>query len=255
MKRFLPFLILILLAADNVRGQETDSAAWVVNRYMQLLNYDALNHPDSMLYIESKVFNRDIPGDTLVMKRWFAYPNTDRIELWVKDKCTMGLLRDGKKNFYRLHPERKVWTAIDRSAYLDYQSSYDFHGPLYHWDMNGMELSYKGIVKINNQEAYSVFVRSPFGWDRYYLFEKESGLLFLVNVMETSLNPEDAFINKALKLDWRMTHEYIPLGQSLLPSAESYQNREGITIIKHTYSYLPIDRKLFDNPIQQKKKK
>ena len=49
-------------------------------------------------------------------------------------------------------------------------------------------------------------------------------------------------------VDWRAVHEYMPFGESMMPSVESYQNKEGITITTHRYSYLPYDSTLFEQP-------
>ena len=74
MKR--PLLIALLLMPLALQAQNhqyiPDTAALVVDRYLDMLNHDHLPS-DSMLVIETDIYIYGLP-DTLRMKRWFAPP-------------------------------------------------------------------------------------------------------------------------------------------------------------------------------------
>ena len=95
----------------------------------------------------------------------------------------------------------------------------------------------------NSNKVYRILVTDPSRYDRYYMFEKESGLLFLIKELETQ---GDDVMTSDIHVDWRAYHEYMPFGRSILPSVESYQKGPSITIIHHSYSYLPVDTTIFN---------
>lgn len=242
MKRpLLCFAFLLFGLALQAQEAPTDSAAMIVDQYLRLLNFDAVK-TDSMLYIESFVIDRDNTDDTLFMRRWHIEPNSNRVELWHGGELGFGLTTDGYKIFKKYNAEKKQWQRIPVETYYDNESGYNYHGPLHNWRKLGVELTYMGELDFQGNRVYRVLAKEPYRYDRYYLFEKMSSILFLID--EQTTHSED-ITDKAIHVDWRAFHEYVPLGDCLFPSVESYQHEERITIIYHKYRYLPIDRSLF----------
>ena len=229
-------------AAAAQQPADTDSATMVVERYLKILNYEAIRN-DSILYVESFITNRNDPSDTLQMRRWFMWPNLNRTELWHHGVMKFGLVSNGHGRYRRFDADKRVWKDAQEFSYLDQAMAYDYRGPLYRWDMNGLELIYQGEWNYNSNKVYRILVKDPARFDRYYMFEKESGLLFLIKELETH---GDDVVTSDIHVDWRAYHEYQPFGHSLLPSAESYQKGASITIIHHSYRYLPADTSIFN---------
>ena len=240
MKRTHTFLLLVAAAALT-QAQESDTARRIVDRYLARLNYEALRS-DSMLYVESRIFAPN-STDTVVMRRWHQEPNIDRVELWQGGQLGKGMFTNGKGICMEYNAQRRKWALISHETFLSQQMPYDFRSPLYKYHINGLELTYMGVLTYKGIPCQRVLVHTPNRYDRYYLFEAESGLLFLIDELETVA---DGKASEATHVDWRAVHEYQPFGQSLLPSIESYQDRQGITIIKHTFQYLPYDSSLFE---------
>ncbi len=244
----LTILLFALSTLTVLRAQNhqyiMDSAAFVVDRYLSVLNFEGVRS-DSMLYIETYIYNRSNPHDTLVMKRWHVEPQYNRVEIWHHDELQQGYYTNCYDKYREYDAEVGRWTSITTSDYYDIFTAYDFRGPLYHWRSNGVELTYSGIWNYNGHEAYRVMAKAPHRFDRYYLFEKENGLLFLID--ETDTPGHDMATKKDSKhTDWRAIHEFQPLGNVLFPSIESYQYEKEITLMFHHYKYLPINMDLFE---------
>lgn len=244
MKRKVLYFLLFMaciFAASAQNTASTDSAALVVNRYLRLLNFESLR-TDSILYIESYIINRSDLTDTTFMRRWHVEPNQDRVELWHGGELGYGLVTDGKQLFKKYNAKKKVWETISASKYFDDAPAYDFHGPLYRWKTDGLEMHYQGEWNYNGNTAYRILIQSPTRYDRYYMFEKESGLLFLIDELSTHSENMDP---NAPHVDWRACHEFTPLGRCLFPSIESYQYNGAVTIIYHHFKYLPLNPERF----------
>ena len=239
MKRTL--LLILLLTGAIAAHSQTDSANIVVDNYLRLLNFEGLR-TDSTLYIESRIFTPGM-GDTLVMKRWHQAPNLDRLEMWPGCKLAMGCFFNGKGVCQKYNAQRRKWALINYESFLNLQTPYDFRGPLYHYRMQGAELTYMGLMRYEGQECHRVLVKMPGHYDRYYLFECRTKLLFLIDELPT--HHEDHKMS-AKPVEWRAVHEYQPFGESLLPSLESYLHEEGHTVISHTYRYIAYDPALFN---------
>jgi hypothetical protein len=94
---------------------------------------------------------------------------------------------------------------------------------------------------MEGQEVYRVEVSDPDHLDRYYMFEKSSGLLFLMMpvVPETGKRHQE--------VEWRAINEYLPIdGAYIFPSVESYQNFNAITIYYTETELLPFDQNTFE---------
>ena len=215
------------LKAQNHQYVE-DSARWVLDRYVRLLNYEAFPQ-DSMLYIKSLIVEPYTDGDTLVMERWWMAPAFYRTELRRHDTLLTGYFGDGQYVFKSYNAEKRRWESIGMTQYYDETMGYNFHGPLYYWKTDGLETRYEGVWNYNSNQAYRVFVSSPDRYDRYYLFEKESGLLFLIDELDTYR--EDLRADSTKHVNWRAYHEYTPLGSSLFPTVESYMQGETMVVI------------------------
>lgn len=218
-----------------------DTAVLVVDRYLKILNYD--NMPsDSMLYIETIIVDRDNPKDTTLMKRWFVMHQKMRGEIYVNGVRQKALRTNGKDLFREFKNGR--WRAIDPANFYTKLAEYDFRGPLYNWRTQGVELEYKGSWMYNGNEVYRVLVHDPFRYDRYYLFDKQSGLLFMID--ELPIDPTTTKSDAVPNVDWRAIHEYYPIHMMFIPSEESYQIDGNITLMHSTMKMIPIDERLFN---------
>lgn len=224
------------------RQTTVDSAELIVDRYIKILNFDAIKS-DSMLYIESRITHRSSPNDTIILKRWYLAPYSYRTELWHKDTLTFGLLTNGRTTHKRLKEGEKKWEDVSISSYMDDFPGYDFHGPFAHYKVMGWAMEYQGVWDMNGHKVYRIFVQAPRRYDRYYLFEKETNLLFLIDEKDT-YDPSNTLVEGS-HVDWRAYHEYTPKGACTFPTIESYQYEGEITTMHSQVTYLPIDESLF----------
>lgn len=221
--------------------QEIDSAEVILERYLALLNYDAIR-TDSILYIESRIFIQNSPTDTIIMKRWF-YPQANyRVELWQGGKLTIGLRSNGYDTFMEYDAEQRQWFKVDVARYYNRLDAYNFHSSLYNWRDHHTSLRYDGIWNFNGSQAYRLFIKQQDVFDRYYMFEKESGLLFMYDELDSYMDMERDVTDH---VDWRAFHEYTPLDKCLFPSIESYQMNGNIVMIFHQYRYIKFDYDIF----------
>lgn len=237
---------------DRVAAQEdrtintatnADTAKAIVDRFIRALDYEALP-ADSILYIESSIFDFHDRSDTLLMKRWFMPPHNHRVELWEHGEIKLGYLTDGTNNARRYDTVKHLWQKITLSDYYDKGSAYDFHTPLYKWRTNGTELQYLGEKELHGVKVNEVHVETPGMHVREYLFEKENGLLFFViehpETFEGDVDPRNTHV------EWRAFTDYIHIGRSLLPYTESYKKDGRVTVINHRYAFLKKDKKKFE---------
>lgn len=244
MKKIL--FILALAAVLPLRSQTSqpavDSAEMVVSYYLDLLNYDHIPK-DTMLYIRTVFFPRSNPADSSVMKRWFWAPYCFRTEIWTNDTLVTGYYTNSYDTYRRYNAKNKTWYKIDVATFFMEHEAYDFRGRLYHRKKNYTRLQYDGVWNFNGHEAYRIFASRPGGFDRYYMFEKESGLLFLIDELDNYVpyGRED----RTEHVDWRGIHEYQPVGNVVFPSQESYQINNEIVVMYHTINYVPLNKFLF----------
>ena len=96
-------------------------------------------------------------------------------------------------------------------------------------------------MKWEDRDIYRLAIEDPDHLMRFYLFEKESGLLFLI----TPITPEKGPRRK--EVEWRAINEYLPVdGAYIFPSMESYQNFNAITIYYTETELLPFDQNTFE---------
>ena len=251
-------VLLLLFVPMAARGQDdkpvptaadTARAMQIVDRYLHYVDYDRLPH-DSMLVAVTHIVEHSHPNDTMTIYRWHAWPNLDRIEMWQKGKMDMGAYSDGKKNFREFSGKYRAWRHMARHTYYDFVRPYDLRGPLYKWRSNATEMYYVGEYEYNGQKVDRVFVSMSEMLDRYYYFERATGLLFLVTELPHRL--EGGFPDYDNMVDWRSWQEFTPVGDCLLPSAESYQIKGQLVILHHTYRLEPLSMRPFTEEFMPK---
>lgn len=240
--RLLLFACMLLMAA-LLHGQSGDTAEAVVSRYMKLMNYEALPK-DMMLEITSKLVNNVRPDDTMVVRRWFAWPGSHRVEVWEGDSLSDAWHNDGHKSFRRYDGAKHCWIDVSEIYYFDFVMGYDFRGSLFHRKTNGMVLRYGGERLFDGHRVRVVRARVPGMYDRDYMFEESSGLLFLFVELDSSYGDDKPLEEN--HVDWRSIEEYLPVGGSLVVSKEHYQHHGLRTEATHTPRLAPFDKRLFE---------
>ena len=240
-------------AAQSAVAHDTAEAVRVVERYLQYVDFDQILI-DSVLYTETSVVDRDHPNDTMYIYRWHyrpaGAPAMERIEMWSRGKMDMAAYCDGKELFRKFDARERHWVDSKREPFIDFMKPYDLRGALYQWRSYAAEMSYEGEYTFEGQKVHRVFVRMAGIHDRYYYFEKTSGLLFLVTELPTILG-EDAKHPEGM-VDWRAWHEFTPFHGCLLPTAESYQTPDQIVILHHTYRYVAKNNALFKEDFRKR---
>lgn len=239
----LPLLLCWFGASSQNSKPTVDSAELVVSHYYDLLNYGNIR-TDSILYIETVIYKRSHPTDTAIMKRWFLPPLCTRTELWHGDTLLEGVYSNGKDIFreYRLGMLIE-WTRVSSSRYYDLVPIYDFRGALHYRNADATSLKYEGIWDFNGHKVYRIYADTPYKYCRNYLFEKESGLLFMIQ--ETNTHSEYSNHQAYDHPDWHAIHEYQPLGDVLLPKVESYQMDGDMVYYFSKGKYLPLNMDIF----------
>lgn len=242
--------LLVLFASICTQAQNhlytADSAAIVMDRFVTRQNLDAFK-ADSILYIETTILNNaQGKRDTLRMRRWAAARSCYRTEVWIDTVQRVGLCSDGLHH-RGLNGKTLRWDSISAEKFYHYHSGYDFRGHLYYWKTSGLEMEYKGLWNWpGGGRAHRIFVRQPTRFDRNYLFEEGSGLLFFIQDLPT--HKEE--VQDSVHADWRAVREYVPVGGMLLPSVEEYQAGLMRTTVIHSYRYLPLRKEIFDYRVQ-----
>lgn len=238
-------LISLLLALLPLAATaQTDTAAMIVDRYEELLGPERLPQ-DSMLTMVTTITS---PGsqDTFIMKRWYVPPLMMRVEVWYKDKMQTGLCTNGKNRYRIYSPKKGFWE--DKLDYRFYEEleGYDFRGPLHNWRAKGMTLSYKGITRAKgDHELLTVTVEGPKMYTRHYMFEP-TGLLAVI-IETDELDTTEYHSNGEPHTEWKIMHEYMPIGpSSLLPKEESFM-RGGVLTIMQTEAWMEPKQTLLFN--------
>lgn len=222
---------------------KVDSAKLVVNRFLKMQDFNRISK-DTILYMETYIFYRSKPQDTAVLKRWYMKPNRFRAELWLRDSLIEGCYTDGREIHRELKPEMKMgWVDVTPEFYYNDEVQYDIRGSLHNWKVDGAVLKYTGIWDFNGHPVYRILVETPNKYNKYYLFEKESGMLFLIQ--ETNEKSEYSSHEAYSHPDWHAYHEFQPWGGLLLPSVESYQVGDDIVYYYTHFKNLPADMRIF----------
>ena len=241
MRRTLTLIVLLTLALA-ARGQAVDTAAQVVDRYLELLGNDRWP-ADSILVLKTIVTSPQ-SSDTFVLKRWYMPPQRHRIEVWLNDTLQRAFCGNGSDRFRRYDPSLGYW--VDLSAYQFYTdlAGFDVRGPLYGWRSQGAALTYEGTATVMGRKGLeTVKVEVPDRYTRHYFFEP-SGLMSVI--VET--NDLDSLYRDRYDahIDWKFIHEYQQVGRCLLPKQESFM-RQGKLTVMETEAWLEPPKTLIFN--------
>lgn len=250
MKKNMKKIALVLLLAlplwaqsQNHQDLLDDTAKAVVDRYLRMLNIEGLPQ-DSLLVMETAItFYGE--KDTIWMKRWYAAPEKFRVEVWNRGKLETGLISNGKDYFLKYSPSSEEWELTSQADFYDRLQGYDFRGPLYNWRAKGATLSWNGNTTLKGEPLQVVRVNCPGMYERYYMFEPESGLLTLI--FETDKLVEDYSPRREGHIDWKSIHEYQPLATGILPSLESFMRGGVLTIMNSTTHFEQLNTELFEH--------
>lgn len=240
--------LLLALLPLGVWAQETDSAQIIVSRYLKMMNYTALPQ-DSTLVLETTITFHG-SNDTFTMRRWFAPPTMMRVEVWCGNKQTDGYCTNGNGRHREYVSRAGWWRDMNHSVFHDKIAAYDFRGPLYDWQLYGIKLSYQGEVTTKGQTLQVVRAEKQGNFTRYYFFEKQSGLLVLLQ--EKDEVPANDINSQALKelhtkpVEYKVIHEYLPVNECLVPSQESFMRDGVLTIMNTTAHFEPRNNMTFN---------
>lgn len=243
-------LLLSLKAQSNTSTQavpsETDSlkAIAIIENYLSYVNFEPILL-DSTLCVVSYVIDRQHPSDTMFVYHWYTKGHQLRIEMWQNGQIQEGFYSDGKKIFRTFRPAVRAWVDITQDNFYDHTMPLDIRGALYDWRSKGAEIKYAGQYDFNGHNVNRIFVSSPGIFDRYYFFEKETGLLFMLTE-ESHIYGDSKKTKNAQRVDWRAWHEFTPFNGLFLPSIESYQyNQSQIVFTYRHYHMEPYNPTLF----------
>ena len=241
-------LLPLFLLSLGLWAQSQDSAAVVVGRYLKILNYEALPQ-DSTLVLETTITFHG-SNDTFSLRRWFTPPAMMRVEVWHRDTLTDGYCTNGSDRHRGFQRHMGWWNDIPHSDFHHKIDAYEFRGPLYNWEQRGVKLTYQGIATAKGQRLQVVRAELEGSYARYYFFEEQSGLLVLVQEKdEDNAEGEAQIIKKLLRvkpIDYKVYHEYLPLGTSLVPLQESYMRDGVLTIMETTARFVPRNNMIFN---------
>lgn len=230
------------ISFDTV-GADTARGIAVVERYLSMIDFSQYR-TDSVLCVVTHVIDRSNPHDTMTVYRWYMAPRYNRIEIWQNGRIEDGYHSDGVKLFRKFHTMRREWANLTPDSYHNISQSFDIRGALYDWRTKGAEIYYAGEVTYEGQTLDRVFVTSPKIFDRYYYFERGSGMLGLVVEDEHIYGDAQKALN-SVRADWRAWHGFVPIKGFYLPSEESYQTGQQVVILHHSYHYEAPQTKLF----------
>ncbi len=248
------FIVLMLMAslamAQTPEGEQLKSGDGdvergirIVDKYLSMVDFQQ-EKTDSILFVESKIIDRSHPNDTMTIYRWYMRPHYMRVEIWQDGKIEDGYYTDGTTIFRKFRPSQRTWDIMPQDNFCDRTIPLDIRGALYDWRSKGAEISYAGEYTFKGQQVDRVFVRNPNVFDRYYFFEKNTGLLFMLTELETTFGDAEVAHN-AVRVDWRAWNEFTPVHHFMMPSIESYQFGNQVVVIRHKYRYLPHQVKIF----------
>ena len=226
MKRIALIIALLLPLALHAKSDST--AAAIVDRYLSLLNVDALPH-DSMLVITTTVTS---PGstDTFTMKRLYAWPQMFRVDVFdAGGKRLTGLCGNGTTRHRSYDTLRGWWRELTKETFYYKLSSFDFRGPLYNWRSQGVDLEYQGKTTVKGEQLDVVKVSGPTVYTRMYMFQ-DNGMLALI-IDSDKVEADDAPYSDT-HIEWKCIHEYQHIGETLLPSLESFARDNRLTVLQ-----------------------
>ncbi|MBR6048758.1 MAG: hypothetical protein IKP83_01185 [Bacteroidales bacterium] len=245
----LALLPLAAMAQDHLLREDT--AARIVDRYLQMMGIERLP-ADSLLVLETTITSPN-STDTFVMRRWFAQPQMQRVEVWHGKKLQTGLCTNGKDRFRRMNHSLGYWVDLPPVRFYEQLMAYDFRGPLYNWRANNAVLTYNGPVTApGGQRLESVKVEASGMFTRYYMFE-ESGLLSVLFETDEMLDRDDHDVDTTARIEWKCMHEYQQVGTSLLPRLESFLRGQRLTVMETTARLEPLNTLIFNEDRRGKK--
>lgn len=240
MKRLL--IILTLLSPLILKAQTDSMAAKIVDRYLAMLNIDAIPR-DSMMVMHTVI---TYPGstDTFTMDRYYMFPQKFRVDIFRPDGSRQtGLYSDGQRYYRFYDPKRKLWGSMTPETFYGQFGGLDFRGPLYKWRTKAMELSYEGKVKVKDEQLDAVKVTAPGTYTRTYMFQ-ETGMLAVI--LESDETDTTFHVYKDMHIDWKCIHEYQRVGNTILPSLESFARKNELTVLRSEWHLEPRNNKLFN---------
>lgn len=231
---------------ENPHPTASDSllAARIIDNYNQLTNFEPILK-DSILCVVTYMVYRDRPLDTMWVYHWYGSDRRLRIEMWQNGKIQEGYYSDGALIFRKFQAATRSWTDIPQDRFYDFSIPHDVRGALYDWRSKGGEAWYAGQYTFEGKKVNRVFMSMPKAFDRYYFFEAETGLLFMVTENDHIFGDWKKG-ERSRRIDWRAWHEFTPFRGYFLPTIESYQyDQSQIIIIHRQYHFEAFQPKLF----------
>lgn len=245
-----------MLLATTMWGQTTNEindtlrASRIIDKYLRMIDILRSDN-DSVLCVETSIVARERPQDTMKIYQWYKNPRNYRLEMWQDGQVEEGFYSDGTI-FKMFRPSARDWVDVLQHNFYDYTIPHDFRGALYDWRSKGAEVRYAGEYTFEGQKVDRIFVSSPGIFDRYYFFEKETGLLFMVTEMD-HIYGDSKKTKDAMKVDWRAWNEFTPFRGYLVPTIESYQAEQHIVTIKRSYHFEANQPTLFNQDFRKAK--
>lgn len=245
MKRTIIAILLLLAVGAQAQEQKDDStrAAAIIDRYLSMIDYTRYK-TDSVLCIVSYAIDQAHPEDTMTLYRYYKQPECTRFEVWQGGKIVDGIFFDGDENRRDFSPSTREWRTLTRESARAMIELQDIRGGLYNWRGKNAEVHYDGEYTYEGHKVDRIYVTCPGYYDRWYYFEKETGLLFWVTEDERVYGDQEIKGNM-VRVDIRGWHEFIPFRGALLPSIESYQAGHQKVVIYHNYSYQALPQTVF----------
>ena len=228
---------------NDAKPADTTRAAQIIDQYLGMVNFEHYK-TDSILYVVSKIVERNHPNDTMYIYRWYQGSRKVRYEIWQQGKLEDGYYGDGINVFRKFRPSVREWAQITAESFYDGVTPLDIRGALSNWRGKGAEVAYAGSATYEGAPVDRIYVTSPGLYDRYYYFEKNTGLLFLVTE-EDRLYGDDEAAKNAVRVDWRAWSEFTPVRNFMLPSVESYQHEGSIVTIHNSFQYISPKSNIF----------
>lgn len=242
--------LLPLLGAAQDHLYRPDTAAELVNRYLGIMNADAMPK-DSMLVLETKIYTVGAT-DTFTLKRWYAWPQMHRIEVWQGGKTLQtALCHNGHDRTRMYKPDLGYWVDITTDGFYERLTAYDWRGPLYGWRVQNARLEYRGrVVAKDRGEMESVLVQAPGRFDREYMFEPTGLLAFIRETGDMDTANYRPF--EAARIEMKFIHEYQKVGPMVLPRVESFVRRGRVTVQTTEAAIVGRNEMIFniDNPVR-----
>ena len=220
-----------------------DSAALIVDRFLGMTDFHSLP-TDSMIAARTvaTIFGED---DSVVMYRWYANPQQHRIELRYHDTLVTAFYGNGLDRFRTYDTATHQWVDIPLHTYYRLLLAYDLRGLLHNWKAHNTRLSYLGKATTEKGAIVDVVLVDPVeNFSRYYMFEP-SGLL--TAIIEKDASDDPSLEDYTNHIEWKVIHEYIPLGQYVTPSLESFLRDGKVNILRTSASVVAYDSHLFNH--------